>query len=442
MAEIKISELTPFTDFDLNDIIPVVDVSDTNILTRTKKYTLADIAGGLNIGSGGGGTSGLTIVNTVNDLATLDITSGEVLVKNPTNGGIFTWSSTGTVNDTNTTWGTTYIEGALLQHSETISGVEHYTGVWGNMNPDGIVMLDPGTYTWNWVYTAVNLVGIKVYLNLLNIPVGSVSLTFTLNGSVITEGECTNLLIEGDNIFVATLTSSVSCLPPGALITASKQPNSSWITKSIDGDINDVIQTISGVEYYTGVWGSMNTSEPVLLTAGTHTWTWIYNANNIQNITGRLNMLNTPSGMSSLTFEVNGTAIGIGGDYSNLLIEGDNTFLATAVVDTTAYVPGAIITATRALSTIGANYDTVFPGLTGFWYNICRYTGGDTNRKFRFKSIDNQKEFVCNTSVNLADPIVYLNGVVQEEDSTYQYRDVTVVFNEPLAENNSILIIN
>jgi hypothetical protein len=43
MSNKKISDLTVFTDFDVDDIIPVVDVSDSNPATRTKKYTLAQI---------------------------------------------------------------------------------------------------------------------------------------------------------------------------------------------------------------------------------------------------------------------------------------------------------------------------------------------------------------------------------------------------------------
>jgi hypothetical protein len=46
MSEKRISELTAFTDFDPNDLIPVVDVSDSNVSTKTKVYTITEITSG------------------------------------------------------------------------------------------------------------------------------------------------------------------------------------------------------------------------------------------------------------------------------------------------------------------------------------------------------------------------------------------------------------
>lgn len=41
--EKKISDLTTFTDFDPNDLIPVVDISDSTPATKTKAYTIAQV---------------------------------------------------------------------------------------------------------------------------------------------------------------------------------------------------------------------------------------------------------------------------------------------------------------------------------------------------------------------------------------------------------------
>lgn len=46
MANIKISDLTPFTDFDPNDLLIVSDVSDVNTDTSTKVYTIAEVTSG------------------------------------------------------------------------------------------------------------------------------------------------------------------------------------------------------------------------------------------------------------------------------------------------------------------------------------------------------------------------------------------------------------
>jgi hypothetical protein len=68
-------------------------------------------------------------------------------------------------------------------------------------------------------------------------------------------------------------------------------------------------------------------------------------------------------------------------------------------------------------------------------------TSGNTTSKYRFVAIDNQTNFIC-TNETLSDPIVYLNGVVQDLTITYTYVGNTVTFVTPRVLNDIVLVVN